>query len=57
MLLYGQDLPVATPVTCFGPNDMFGDCVLVLEYFTCFKPLFNFEFPSDLTVGKLDLSV
>jgi len=49
-----QDLPAASPVLCVGPGDMFGDCVFVLEYLTCFKPLFNFEFPSDLTVGMLN---
>jgi len=30
---------------------MFGDCVLVLEYLTCYQPLFKFELPSKLTVG------
>jgi len=49
--VYIQDLPAASPVLCVGSGDMFGDCVFVLEFLTCFKPLLNFEFPSDLTVG------
>ena len=54
LILYIQDLPTATPVRCVGSADMFADCVFVLEYLTCFQPLFNFEFPSDLTVGTLN---
>ena len=50
---YVQDLPTATAVQCISSGDTFGDCVFVLEYLTCFKPLFNFAFPSDLTVGAL----
>ena len=57
MSLCMQDLPAAAPVQCVGPGDMFGNCMFVLEYLTCFKPLFNFEFPSDLTVGRLTWSI
>jgi len=53
LMLIKQDLPAATPVRCISPGHVFGDCLFVLEYLTCFKPLFNFEVPSDLTVGTL----
>jgi len=30
---------------------MFGDCVFVLEFLTCYQPLFKFELPSNITIG------
>jgi hypothetical protein len=41
-----------SPVQCVSPTDMFGDAVFVLEYLLCFKPLFNFDLPDDMSLGK-----
>lgn len=50
--VYIQELPAVTPVKCISPSNLFGEAVSVLEYLLIFKPLFNFELPDDLSLGK-----
>jgi len=49
---YLKDLPVPQPIECAVPDEAVGDVMCLLEFLNCFKSLFDFDLPPELSFGK-----
>jgi len=48
-----QDLPKPVPIQSAIPSEAVGDALCVLEFLACFKPVFDFDVPDNLSFGAL----